>query len=73
MNALRGNTYIARLDFAHLWVSLEELEALAATWSENRGLTHLGLRYCTVDDHCWDTLTGAIAEHPWWLDSQPMG
>jgi hypothetical protein len=31
---------------------------------ENRGLTHLGLKSCYVDDRCWQKLMHDIAEHP---------
>jgi hypothetical protein len=64
MNALRGNTYLERLDLESLGVRTGSFQALVAALPENRGLTHLGLMDCTVDDSCWEKLMGAIAEHP---------
>jgi hypothetical protein len=64
MNALRGNTYLERLDIGDLDVRDGDFQALVAALSENRGLTHLGFSGCTVDDHCWEELMGAIAKHP---------
>jgi hypothetical protein len=64
VNALRGNTYLERLDLGCLSVRDGSFQAFVAALTENRGLTHLGLRRCNVDDRCWDKLMGAIAEHP---------
>jgi hypothetical protein len=64
MNALRGNTYLKRLDLVCLEVRDGSFQALVAALPENIGVTHLGLAYCTVDDRCWDKLMSAIAEHP---------
>jgi hypothetical protein len=63
MNALRGNTYLKRLDIGYLYCD-GSFPALVAALSENRGLIHLGLKDCDVDDRCWDKLMGAIAGHP---------
>jgi hypothetical protein len=64
VNALRGNTYLERLDLGCLSVRDGSFQALVAALPENRGLTHLGLGCCHVDDRCWEKLMGAIAEHP---------
>jgi hypothetical protein len=64
MTALRGNTYLERLDLGCLNVNDGDFQALVAALPENRGLTHLGLTFCTVNDRCWDKLMGAIAGHP---------
>jgi hypothetical protein len=64
MNALRGNTYLERLDLGSLDVRTGTFQALVAALRENRGLTHLGLIECFVDDRGWDSLMDAIAEHP---------
>jgi hypothetical protein len=64
MNALRGNTYLKRLDFGFLDVRTGTFQALVTALHENRELAHHGLTSCTVDDVCWDNLMGAIAEHP---------
>jgi hypothetical protein len=64
MNALRGNTYLKRLDLGFLDVRDGSMQALVAALPENRGLTHLGLKDCNADDRCWDKLMGAIAGHP---------
>jgi hypothetical protein len=64
MNALRGNTYFERLDLGYISVRSGSVQALVAALRENRGLTHLGLKGCYVDDRCWKKLMDAIAEHP---------
>jgi hypothetical protein len=64
MHALRGNTYLERLDLGCLHVRDGRFQPLVATLPKNRGLTHLGLTFCNVDDRCWDKLMGAIAKHP---------
>jgi hypothetical protein len=64
MNALRGNTYLERLEIGTLAVRDDSFQALVAALPENRGLTHLRLMDCTVNDRCWDKLMSAIAEHP---------
>jgi hypothetical protein len=64
MNALRGNTYLERFDLRSLDFRTGSFQALVAALPENRGLTHLGLAHCAVNDRCWDKLISAIAEHP---------
>jgi hypothetical protein len=65
MNALRGKTYLERLDLGSLdFGTGGGIQALVAALPENRGLTHLGLMYCTVDDSCRNNLMGAIVGHP---------
>jgi hypothetical protein len=65
MNALRGNTYLERLDhIGNLHVRYGSFQALVAVLPENRGLTHLGLTGCTVNAQWRDQLMGATAEHP---------
>jgi hypothetical protein len=64
MNALRGNVDLERLEIGTLGVHDDSFQALVAALPENRGLTHLRLTDCTVDDHCWEKLMGAIAGHP---------
>jgi hypothetical protein len=66
-NALRGNSYLERLDLSYLDVGkrLEErLEALVDALSANEGLVHLGLRHSFVDDGCWNNLVRAVSKHP---------
>jgi hypothetical protein len=64
MNALRGNTYLERLDLGCLYVRDGCFQSIVSALPENRGMTHLGLNGCSVDDRCWDNLVGAIAKHP---------
>jgi hypothetical protein len=56
MNALRGNTSLERLDLGSFFVRTGSFQALVTALPENRGLTHLGLTFCTVDDRCWDKI-----------------
>jgi hypothetical protein len=64
MNALRGNTYLERLDLRGLHVKTGCFQALVAALSENRGLTRLGLKDCFVNAQWWEKLMGATAKHP---------
>jgi hypothetical protein len=64
VNALRGNTYLERLDRSYLYVGDGKLEAPVDALSENQGLVHRGLQQIIVDDGCWNNLVSAISKHP---------
>jgi hypothetical protein len=63
LNALRNNTYLERLDLHHIFEH-EILQALSAALLGNKGLTHLGLNGCSLNDSCWSDILGAISQHP---------
>jgi hypothetical protein len=63
INALRGNTYLEKLDLIHIVSGDGSSQALASALLENKGLVHFGLRFCRLDDHCWSELMAAISTH----------
>jgi hypothetical protein len=66
MNALRGNTYLERLDVSLFPFdrtgSVQQL--LAHALLENQGLIHLDILCCDLDDESWSGLMGSIFGHP---------
>jgi hypothetical protein len=62
INALRGNTYLERLDLSDIF-SADGSQAFARALLENKGLIHFGLNRCTLDGHCWSELMAAISTH----------
>jgi hypothetical protein len=64
INALRGNTYLERLDLHNICSGDGSPQALASALLENKGLVHFGLHRCRLDDHCWSELMAAISTHP---------
>jgi hypothetical protein len=64
MNALRGNTYLERLDVSGISFRHGVAQALAAAILENQGLIHLGMRYCDLDNGSCSELMKAISTHP---------
>jgi hypothetical protein len=61
MNALRGNTYLERLDLC--WIHDRQItQALAAALHENKGLVHLAFHVCEMDD--WNELLESASMHP---------
>jgi hypothetical protein len=64
LNALRGNTYLERLDLSRFYF-LEQgiLDAFAAALFENKGLVHLGLQNCHLAETCFRELLRAISAH----------
>jgi hypothetical protein len=62
LKALRGNAYLERMDLS--WINSRDVYHLAAALRENKGLTHLSLRYCNLGDRCWTDLLVAISRHP---------
>jgi hypothetical protein len=65
LNALRGNTYLKRL-LLPCFNSREAgvLAVLAAALFENKGLVHLNLQNCHLDESCFCEFSRAIATHP---------
>jgi hypothetical protein len=63
LNALRNNTYLERLHLHHIFEH-EILQALSSALLENKGLKHLGLNGCCLNDSCWSDILGAISRHP---------
>jgi hypothetical protein len=61
MNALRGNTYLERLDIV-LVQDRQVTQALATTLRENKGLVHLRLEDCEVEDR--NELLESVSMHP---------
>jgi hypothetical protein len=64
INALRGNTYLERLDLSDIYYSLGSPQALTRALLENKGLVHFGLYQSRLDAHCWSELMAAISTHP---------
>jgi hypothetical protein len=65
LNALRGNTYLERLDLSPFDFHEEDfLDALAAALFENKGLVHLGLQNCHLDESDFCKVLRAISMHP---------
>jgi hypothetical protein len=67
INALRGNTYLERLDLSGIGSRNDveaQAQALARALLENQGLVHFGLHRCTLDGPCWSELMAAIYTHP---------
>jgi hypothetical protein len=64
INALRGNTYLQRLDLSTLSSGDGSPQALASSLLENKGLVHFGLDRCDLGDHCWSELMAATSMHP---------
>jgi hypothetical protein len=63
MNALRGNTYLERLEL--WWIDdYQFTQALAAALRENKGLVQLSLSSCTLDQRDRTELLKAITLHP---------
>jgi hypothetical protein len=63
-HALRGNTYLERLDLSDVWFDDGSSQALTSALLENKELVHFGLRFCRLDDHFWSELMAAISTHP---------
>jgi hypothetical protein len=64
LDTLRGNTYLEKLDLSCIRVRHGIPQALASALKENKGLIHLGLCNCVVDENCWSELMDAISVHP---------
>jgi hypothetical protein len=64
IHALRGNTYLQRLDLSNDDYNEGSPQALASALLENKGLVHFGLDGCKLEDHCWSDLMVAISTHP---------
>jgi hypothetical protein len=64
INALRGNTYLQRLDLSNIASGEGSPQALAGALLENRELIHFGLDRCRFNGHCWSELMAAISTHP---------
>jgi hypothetical protein len=65
LNALRGNTYLERLDLSPFDLREEGMLAtLAAALFENKGLIQLGLKNCHFDESDFCELMRAISAHP---------
>jgi hypothetical protein len=64
LNALRGNSYLERLVLSEFDFRQEGiLDALAAALFENKGLIHLGLRFCHFDESGFCKVLRAISTH----------
>jgi hypothetical protein len=69
MNALRGNTYLERLEL--WWIDDRQFtQALSAALHEDKGLVHLGVHIRARAETGWTELLKAISLHPslWSLD-----
>jgi hypothetical protein len=65
LNALRGNTYLERLDLSDFGVHEEGiLDALVAALFENNGLVQLRLSNCRFDESGFCKVLRAISAHP---------
>jgi hypothetical protein len=64
INALRGDTYLQRLDLSEVYYSHGLPQALASALLENKGLVHFGLDHYGLDNHFWGELMAAISTHP---------
>jgi hypothetical protein len=64
INALRGNTYLERLDLSGSGSGDDSSQALASALLENQGLFHFGVNECRLDGRCWSELMAAISTHP---------
>jgi hypothetical protein len=66
INALRGNTYLERLELLGIYICEGSPQALAGALLENKGLVHFSLELCRcrLDGPCWSELMGAISTHP---------
>jgi hypothetical protein len=65
LNALRGNTYLERLVLSGFDLREEGImHVLAAALIENKGLVHLGLQYCRLDEDGFCEFLRAISAHP---------
>jgi hypothetical protein len=63
MNALRGNTYLERLEL--WWIDDRQVtQALAATLHGNKGLLHLAVYFHPLDDSDRTELLKAISLNP---------
>jgi hypothetical protein len=63
INALRGNTYLQRLDLSELSSGDGSSQALAGALLSNKGLVHFGLDRCFLGGRCWSELMAAISTH----------
>jgi hypothetical protein len=65
LNALRGNTYLERLDLSRFDLREEGIHAaLAAALFENKGLVQLGLQNCHFDESGFCKVLRALSAHP---------
>jgi hypothetical protein len=65
LNALRGNSHLEKLDLSGFDFREEGvLAALAAALFENKGLAHLGLQRCDLDESGFCKTVRAISTHP---------
>jgi hypothetical protein len=62
INALRGNTYLERLDLSKICPRDGSSQALASALLENQGLVHFGLDGCEMEG--WNEIMAAISTHP---------
>jgi hypothetical protein len=66
MNALRGNTYLERLELSFQF-HRQDHQALAAALHENKGLVHFAFRDCKMNAfnmNTWNDLLESISMHP---------
>jgi hypothetical protein len=65
VSALRGNTYLERLELGSFGNFREgTAQALAPALRENKGLTNLTLSRYSLDNRSWSELMDAISTHP---------
>jgi hypothetical protein len=62
INALRGNTYLQRLDLSNICSGEGSSQALAGALLKNHGLVHFGLYMYEMDG--WNEIMAAISTHP---------
>jgi phosphoribosylanthranilate isomerase len=63
LNALRGNTHLELLALSGVGVHEDAPQALTVALRENKGLNHLSLHSCNLDDH-WSELMRSMSTHP---------
>jgi hypothetical protein len=62
INALRGNTYLQRLELSNISSGDGSSQALARALLENKVLVYFGLHMCEKDG--WNAIMTAISKHP---------